>query len=185
MQIIAVRHGETRENAEGIIQGQSFGTLTSRGHEQIAALAETLQHEQFDKAYCSDLERCKLTAAAIMQYHPKTPLEYDSRLRERSLKPLEGRPFAEVKWRKQEVHDLSLKSADGESWNDVRGRLVPFVDMLLNQPERRVLLITHGGPLRILDSLLDEQPLEKTIQHFYDNCAIRRWDVVATTGIEQ
>lgn len=34
MKIIIIRHGETEENAAGIIQGQSHGTLSKKGIEQ-------------------------------------------------------------------------------------------------------------------------------------------------------
>lgn len=177
MKITAVRHGETNENAKEIVQGQTFGTLSEKGLQQIEELGLKLQNEHFDVVYASDLERCQKTAEAIMQYHPTTRLIYDERLRERSLKPDEGRAFSELGWTHDEIHNLDIKTAEGESWKDVRTRLLSFANWLQLQPDQKVLLVTHGGPLRVLDSIFTDDPFEETIRRFYENCAIRTWEV--------
>ena len=177
MKITAVRHGETNENAAQVIQGQSFGTLSSKGLEQIQELGLKLESETFDAVYGSDLERCVLTANAILQYHPEHKIIYDKRLRERSLKPVEGMTFAELNWTPEQTYGLDVKTSEGESWNDVYNRVLSFIEQLRQQPEQNVLLVTHGGPLRILESILGNLPLEESIKHFHDNCAILTWEV--------
>jgi broad specificity phosphatase PhoE len=177
MKITAVRHGETTENFERIVQGQTFGTLSETGERQIAELGEKLKNEVYDIVYSSDLERCKRTAAAIMQYHPDVKLVFDARLRERSLKPLEGIPFDDLGWNHDEIHSLDVKTDKGESWNDVRARIEPFIAEVKSQPEQKVLLVTHGGPMRILEAVLGELPLDETIKMFHENCATRTWEV--------
>ncbi len=177
MKIVAVRHGETNENVAGIVQGQAFGTLSPQGELQILALAKKLQNRQFDIIYSSDLPRCVKTADAIMRFQARTEMQYDERLRERKLVPYEGMPFRELGWGHDEVHDLDLRPPGGESWRDVHGRLLGFVDEIKEQSFESVLLVTHGGPMRILDAILTKEPLSETIQSYYDNCAIREWDV--------
>lgn len=178
MKITAVRHGETVENVKKIVQGQTYGTLSENGEKQILAVGETLQAEQFDIVYSSDLERCKRTAAAIMKYHPDVPLIYDARLRERSLKPKEGISFDDLGWDIGQLqYDLEIKTEQGESWNDVRARIESFLDEVKSKPVQNVLLVTHGGPLRILEAVLGDLPLEETIKILHENCAVRTWEV--------
>lgn len=177
MIITAVRHGETNENVNQIVQGQSFGTLSKRGLDQIQELGTKLKDETFDAVYGSDLERCVLTADAILAHHPINQIVYDERLRERSMKPVEGMPFAELNWTPEQTFGLDYKSAEGETWNDIYARVLEFIDWLKQQPEQNVLIVTHGGPLRVLESILGDVPLEKTIRNFHDNCAILKWEV--------
>ena len=50
-----VRHGETRENQEGILQGQGEGELNRVGLQQAAALAEGGAAEREDIIYLEKL----------------------------------------------------------------------------------------------------------------------------------
>jgi probable phosphoglycerate mutase len=177
MKITAVRHGDTIENAARIVQGQTFGTLSPLGLQQIEELGFKLQDHAFEKAYISDLDRCVKTGAAILKFHTAKPFIYDERLRERSMKPDEGLPFNEFAWGGGKSLDLTAKTAEGETWLEVRDRLVSFIDFLLVQPEQDVLLVTHGGPIRVLDAILTDQSIEESLMNNYDNCTVRVWEV--------
>jgi 2,3-bisphosphoglycerate-dependent phosphoglycerate mutase len=52
-----VRHGQTAENLQGVIQGQLDTQLDEVGIAQAAAIAQSLKHVQFDAAFSSDLTR--------------------------------------------------------------------------------------------------------------------------------
>jgi len=71
MNIIIVRHGETIENRNGIIQGQRQGHLSKKGIAQAKSLALSLKNENIAAIYSSDLKRCKDTTKYITLYHPK------------------------------------------------------------------------------------------------------------------
>ncbi len=62
MKLIIVRHGQTHENASGIIQGQGTGRLNEIGIEQAKRIGFRLKDEKIDVAYISYLERTKQTA---------------------------------------------------------------------------------------------------------------------------
>ena len=55
--IYIIRHGETDENKQGILQGQLDTVLNVNGLRQAQQVAEALQSIQFDVAFSSDLER--------------------------------------------------------------------------------------------------------------------------------
>ena len=52
-----VRHGETVDNANKIMQGQTQGELNANGIEQARTVAKNLAVEQFDAIVSSDLKR--------------------------------------------------------------------------------------------------------------------------------
>lgn len=55
--IYIIRHGETEENRQEIIQGQLDTALNKVGIEQAERVAESLRAVPFDVAYTSDLSR--------------------------------------------------------------------------------------------------------------------------------
>lgn len=59
IRILVVRHGETQQNVERIIQGQLDTDLNSRGRDQARRTAEALKDETIDEIYASPLRRAK------------------------------------------------------------------------------------------------------------------------------
>ena len=59
MIIYIVRHGQTEENLQRILQGHMPGTLTEQGKEQVQRAAEQLSKEgvKFTRIVSSDLKR--------------------------------------------------------------------------------------------------------------------------------
>ena len=68
MIIYIVRHGQTEENLQRILQGHMPGTLTEKGKEQVRKTAELLAKEgvKFTKLVSSDLKRA-MDSAHIIQ----------------------------------------------------------------------------------------------------------------------
>lgn len=153
MKLIIVRHGETVENVNKIVQGWKFGTLNEKGKEQAKKVAERLKNEKIDVAYSSDLERAMETTKEIMRSHPHIPLIPEKALREKNSSIWEGK-------KKQErddflkKHHLSLndyRPHGGESIPDVQSRIVSFYNKLLHMySTETILLVSHGGALTAL-----------------------------------
>ena len=57
VRIYIVRHGETNENRQGIMQGQLNTKLNAAGIEQAQLAANALERVPFQKAFSSDLDR--------------------------------------------------------------------------------------------------------------------------------
>ena len=91
-----VRHGETVDNVNQIMQGQTQGELTEKGVLQARQLAEQMQLLPIDVFIASDLKRSIDTCRIIAQRHGKevvtTPL-----LRERDWGGFTGRFIPSLK----------------------------------------------------------------------------------------
>ena len=139
--LFLVRHGETEENKLRILQGHMPGTLTALGKEQAAAVGVRLAGETFDLMYCSDLRRCKDTAA-IMNETLHLPVVYTPLLRERDW----GRSMGGSLLKERVPIDPSAESVEA-----MFDRAQSFLRLLLeNHSGQRILVVSHGLFLRIL-----------------------------------
>ena len=155
-QFLAIRHGQTRWNAEERYMGHADSPLTEIGRNQALAIGHRMKTYQFDALISSDLGRARETAAIIADctgHRVKT----DSRLRERNFGVLEGLAVPEIKARYAEVFDkLNINDPDfiipmGESHRQHYQRNADFIDEWLNQkPGSTVAMVVHGG---VLDSI--------------------------------
>ena len=91
MRLFIVRHGETEQNAAGVIQGHQPGVLSARGQRQVQALADRLRAESIDIAYCSDLARAVDTMEPIRRIHANLIVKLCPEIRERCLGVFDGR----------------------------------------------------------------------------------------------
>jgi probable phosphoglycerate mutase len=155
-EIILIRHGETEWNSQKRMQGHSNSDLSSVGQAQIQALGQWMKNVPFDLIYSSDSLRAKQTAEAITQFSGHE-LQFDQRLREKNLGVFEGLTSEEARERHPEVFRL-FKTAgskyvidEGESTQQLQDRALEIVNEIrIKHPEKRVLLVTHGGFIRVV-----------------------------------
>ena len=155
-EIILIRHGETEWNSQKRMQGHSNSDLSSVGQAQIQALGQWMKNVPFDLIYSSDSLRAKQTAEAITQFSGHE-LQFDQRLREKNLGVFEGLTSEEARERHPEVFRL-FKTAgskyvidEGESTQQLQDRALEIVDEIrIKHLEERVLLVTHGGFIRVV-----------------------------------
>lgn len=178
MKIILARHGETVENATGIIMGQIPGRLSERGLKQAEALAMRLGTKKFDRAFCSDLKRCVDTAAVIMRHHPGIPIEYTESLREINFGDFQGQQKSKVDWDSVEGSVLARRAPHGESGIEMRTRVVSFINELLRQyPDETILLVTHNGPIKTIIACIEGIDPVEAISISYDNAVSREYTI--------
>ncbi len=155
-EIILIRHGETEWNSQQRMQGHSNSDLSEVGRGQIQALGELMKNVSFDHIYSSDSLRTRQTAEAITQYSGHT-LQFDQRIREKNLGVFEGLTSTEAKERHPEIYRL-FKTAganyvidEGESTQQLLERALEFIEEIrLRHPQERVVMVTHGGVVRVL-----------------------------------
>ena len=155
-EIILIRHGETEWNSQKRMQGHSNSDLSSVGQAQIQALGQWMKNVPFDLIYSSDSLRAKQTAEAITQFSGHE-LQFDQRLREKNLGVFEGLTSEEARERHPEVFRL-FKTAgskyvidEGESTQQLQDRALEIVNEIrIKHPEEHVLLVTHGGFIRVV-----------------------------------
>jgi broad specificity phosphatase PhoE len=181
MKLTVVRHGETTHNAKKIVMGQKHGNLSALGKKQVRALGKELKKYKFDFIYCSDLKRCKDTLKEIAKYHKHIPVIFTPELRERNMGIYEGRPRVDLdkafqKYRGSSVH---FKPKDGESVWEQKERIRKFLNYLAkNHQEDRLLIVTHGGVLRVVAAILQKISIPKLFKTItFHNTAISEYEV--------
>lgn len=166
MKLIIVRHGETEENITKTVQGHRHGKLTETGTIQAKKLALRLKDEKIDAIYSSDLGRCKQTAAEILRFH-NVPVRYTDELRERNLGVFEGRhrDVLHGAVEKSGLPRAHFKPEGGESFLDLKARVQIFLDRLIGLYKgKTVLLVTHGGVVKMLLGILLKKPIEEALE---------------------
>jgi probable phosphoglycerate mutase len=139
-----VRHGETPASRDRKLAGWTDVPLTERGERQASALRPVLEGTRFDGVWSSDLQRA-VTTARLAWGEPRQ----DRRLRELSFGELEGVAYAtmDARWQQGLVRFEGFAAPGGESFDELRRRVMSFVDELT---AGRHLLFTHGGVVRLL-----------------------------------
>ena len=164
-----IRHGETVENAAGICQGQTPGTLNEDGIAQAKALGEYLKDEEFDFYYSSDLLRTMKTTQEVTKYHPEKEIIPEPLLRERYLAAWQGKPFPK-NWK-----ELDLPEG-AETAEDLIARAEAFIQLIKEKHDgKRVFAMSHGGLIRAF----------WTVLHGFDHDSYYHWDAPKNTSISR
>jgi len=170
--LVMLRHGQTEFNADSRMQGQLDSELTDLGRAQAVAAAEVLAKRQPLLIISSDLHRAYDTAVALGE-RTGLPVHVDTRLRETHLGDWQGltheqvdanAPGARLAWR----DDARWAPHGGESRIDVADRSVPLVSEIvtaepewgLEEPDRPVVLVAHGGLIAALCAALLDLPVD-------------------------
>lgn len=90
------RHGETTDNVNQIMQGQTQGELTLQGVRQAEELALKMKHTKLDVFVSSDLKRSIDTCRIVAKLHCQ-PVIQTSLLRERDWGGFTGRYIPDLK----------------------------------------------------------------------------------------
>ena len=145
--ILLARHGETDWNAARRVQGHTDVPLNERGREQARALAEELRDEPLDAVYASDLLRAHETARIVAERKDMDVIVLPE-LRERHFGTWEGLTDTEVLERYP--HARTRSWGDGETREELSHRfLAALARIAESHPDGRVLVVAHGGPLRV------------------------------------
>ncbi len=130
------RHGETVDNVNKIMQGQTQGQLNENGINQARQLAEELKGKHFDAFVASDLKRSVDTCRIVAEPHHAevrtTPL-----LRERDWGSFTGRYIPDLK---DEVWPDDIEPLDA-----LKERSRKFLEFIRRAyPGKTVLAVGHG-----------------------------------------
>ena len=148
--LYAARHGQTDMNARNEISGVTDLDLNETGIAQAELLAEKLVLLPFPPRLiiASDMQRAKHTAA-IAADRLQIPLLYDKRLREQNYGGFEGMDrftdgFLQTK------SQFAVRYPGGESMMQVAARVYALLDEERARGGGPVLLVCHGGVLRLI-----------------------------------
>lgn len=160
-----LRHGETR--AGSVYLGRTDAQLSEHGFRQMAEAL--LDAPRYHAVLSSPLARCAVFAQDYAQRHG-LPLHFDARFQEIDFGAWDGRSAAVIAaadagalenfWRDPVVFTppqaeplLSFQARVLAAWQELPARY----------PGQRVLLVTHGGVMRIILCHLQQRPLTELL----------------------
>ena len=157
VEIYLLRHGQTVQS--GTYTGISEVSLSEAGRQQIRSLIPVIGQLEFNHCFCSTLRRCRESYELL---DIAAPCTFDEDLREIDFGKWEGLSFEQI----QKAYDdqfndwmtqgESFSFPGGEKISSFNDRVIGWFDSLLTRDLDRVLIVAHGGVLRIgLCHLLD------------------------------
>jgi alpha-ribazole phosphatase len=182
MRLLLARHGRTTWNAERRYQGQRDVPLDQEGRLQADALAHRLSDEPIDAIYASDLRRAWETAEAIAALQGLR-VQLEPRLREIAFGDWEGlttdeieqaSPGAIMAWRDD---PRQAPPPGGENLDQVTGRVRAAVtDIAASHQDETVLVVAHGGVLRVLVCMALDLPADAFWRFRFDQASLSQVD---------
>ncbi len=195
MLLYIIRHGETRLNAEGRLQGWVDEPLNENGRDLARITGEALKDVPFDLVITSPLSRAKetglLTVQASAREHGRTiPVLEDDRLKEFNwgswdccgcLPDNYTVPVSMEEYNKFIADTFHFRGApDGETAEDVIERTGDFYQELIHNPayqDKTILISTHGFAMRALLNPFYEDPTDFWHGHVPYNCTVNIMEV--------
>lgn len=166
-----MRHGEATHNVDGTIAAGAFlddSHLTELGKNQVHALAKKLKKEKIDIIYASPADRTRETVDIIRSVI-KVPVVYDNRFVEIRTGIFDGKLITDHKaFYVDPLEEFSKPTPGGESLNEVARRMMAAVlEINKKYAGKRILLISHGDPLWMLEGTLEQRTPEKILASDY------------------
>ncbi|MGG0757159.1 histidine phosphatase family protein [Brevibacillus laterosporus] len=173
VKVIWLRHAITAENLAKQYIGHYDVPLSNKGVAQAQQVAKFLANQPLTAIFTSDLMRAKETAAIVSEYHPNLPVQTSSDLREVFFGEWEGLTYQEIeridRKRIYQFYDdpWNVAPPGGEKLLELQKRLERFVNQEISpyckktkgyssDPNPILLVVTHGGMLRLVSALLLE-----------------------------
>lgn len=140
-------------NRERRFQGHVDVPLNAQGRAQAQALAHAVAGVAFDYAVSSDLSRAYETAQIIRAGEPP---ERDTRWREMDFGQWEGKTWEQIveRWPDAGAHGrtaaMQYAPPGGETFALLLTRASAALDDLRTSGHKRILVVTHAGPLHAM-----------------------------------
>lgn len=142
--------------------------LTKKGEEQIKKAAKKLEDSKIGLIISSDIHRTR-RAAEIVAKELGLKIYFDERLRDINLgiyhdkrKEEFYRDFPDSKRR------FIQKPKKGESWNDVKKRLLVFIkEVERKYKNKKILIVSHGDPLWLLEGIMKSSSDKELLKEIF------------------
>ena len=184
--VLLIRHGQSKGNAERRFGGHTATPLSARGHRQAELTARTLRSESLTAIYSSDLARAMETARPLSNL-TGLPVHGTSAFRERSVGVMEGLTFEDAAQQHPEQYAALLRRdfehvlEGGESYRQLLDRAWQKLDELIMQNHGgKIAVFSHTGTICILALHLMgalDAPELKPVWISSANCGITRFEL--------
>ena len=169
-----LRHGETiyQTKKKGFAYPQPDNKtrvkLTGKSEKKIKKLAKKIKKEKIDLIYSSDIFRVVQTAEIVAK-ELKLNVNFDKRLRDVNLGIYHGKTKAEFyKDFPDPKKRFARKPKGGESWNDVKKRMVSFIKEIdKRHKNKNILIVSHGDPLWILEGAIKKMTNQELLDEIF------------------
>ena len=184
--VLLIRHGQSRGNAERRFGGHTSTPLSTRGHKQAEATARSLKSESLTAIYSSDLARAMETARPVSKL-TGLPVNGTHAFRERSVGVMEGLTFEDAAQQHPEQYAALLRRdfehvlTGGESYRQLLDRAWQKLDEIIAQNRGdKIAVFSHTGTICILALHLMgalDSPELKPVWISSANCGITRFEL--------
>lgn len=184
--VLLIRHGQSRGNAERRFGGHTATPLSARGRNQAQALARTLKSEGLTAIYSSDLARAMETAEPLAKL-TRLPINGTNAFRERSVGVMEGLTFEDAAQQHPEQYaallrrDFEYVLSGGESYRQLLDRASEKLDQIIEDNHGgKIAVFSHTGTICILALHLMgalDAPELKPVWISSANCGITRFEL--------
>ncbi len=174
-----IRHGQTEWNAIARMQGQWNSDLNETGREQADVNGQFLSEQNIEAMFVSPLDRTRQTAAIINEYL-NLPATFDDRIMEWDCGDWSGHLYKDVKnkwpddWQALEADRFNFRGPGCENYPDMIARSKPFLDELVERPEERIAIVSHGMIGRVMVAQLLDFNDNETLGFHQTNDVIYR-----------
>ena len=153
VRLYLMRHGETVDNVNRILQGQTDGKLNDNGLRMAQEASQRMAATDIDVFFSSDLGRCVDTCRIMAAPHGK-PIVQTPLLRERDWGSFTGLYIPDLKGR--EWPD------DVETTEQMRKRAEAFLNLIRAEYQGKTLLVVgHGIINKVILSILSGRPMRE------------------------
>src|SRR5687768_17900306 len=184
--VLLIRHGQSKGNAERRFGGHTATPLSARGHRQAETTARTLKSESVTAIYSSDLARAIETARPLSKM-TGLPIQGTEAFRERSVGVMEGLTFEDAAQQHPDEYAALLRRdfdhvlAGGESYRQLLDRARNKLDDVIESNRGgRIVVFSHTGTICILALHLMgalDSPELKPVWISSSNCGITRFEL--------
>lgn len=179
-EIVLVRHGEAVGTRAGRLLGATDPPLTASGRAQAACLARWLSRRPVSRVIASERRRARSTATAIARPH-LLPVDVWPELNEVDFGRWENKTYADLPARDRRrflawrSNPWRMSPPGGESARLLHRRIARAWRRLRGFQPGRVVIVAHGGSVRMLLAIALRVPLAQVL----------RWDLspASMTGL--
>lgn len=174
MKIYSTRHGQTDYNKNDLILGTTDIELNETGLKQAHELAEEIKKSgiKIDIIIASPMKRSFRTAETISEVNSIEMLT-DDRLREWNYGEYEGKHRHTEGFAENKVNFGVRMGRTGESLLMLSHRVYSALDDIIeNYKDKTVLIVSHGGVCRVIETYFNNMTTDKYSNWFMGNCQL-------------
>lgn len=178
MKIWLTRHGQTNLNNQRLMQGHTDEPLNDTGRQQAREVGEKMKDIKFDAIFSSPLIRAVETAALIGNV-PQEEVNIDPRIIEIDFGKYEMKNYDHLGLRMSAFWiwpEVIPAPKSVETVPHMVARCKEFLLELKEKDYENVLIVCHGGIIRVLSGILEGRKNNLKWRPRPQNCEVREYD---------